>query len=73
MLQIRHRQNECIGCALCVEFAPDYWALDGDGMARLLRETGRRGGTSIGEGFESDQEALTNAEEFCPVNIIKVG
>ncbi len=70
MLQIRHKQNECIGCAQCVELAPDYWGLDGDGMARLLNETGRWGAFTLGQGFASDCEALALAEQSCPVNII---
>lgn len=73
MLKIRHKVNECIGCAQCVELAPDYWVLDDDGMAQLLQETGRLGGIVLGQGFESDREALSLAEESCPVNIIKVG
>jgi ferredoxin len=72
MLRIKHKQNECIGCAQCVELAPDYWELDQDGMAQLLYKSSQWGGHTLGEGFDSDKETLDLAAESCPVNIIKV-
>lgn len=72
MLRIRHKQNECIGCAQCVELAPDYWTLDEDGMAELLHKSGAGGGHVLGQGFEADQDALNLAAQSCPVNIIKI-
>ncbi len=72
MIQIRHKQNECIGCAQCVELAPDHWILDADGMAQLVEETGRGSGFALGQGFEPDRAVLALAEQSCPVNIIEL-
>ena len=72
MLRIKHKQNECIGCAQCVELAPDYWDLDEDGMARLLHKTGQCGGYMLGQGVDPDMATLELAAQSCPVNIIKV-
>ena len=72
MLEIRHKQNECIGCAQCVEVAPDHWFLDDNGMAQLLNPTGQWETLTLGEAFDVDRQMLQLAEESCPVDIIKV-
>lgn len=72
MLEIRHKQNECIGCAQCVEIAPDYWFLDDNGMAQLLNPTGQWETLTMGEGCDVDQKILDLTEKSCPVDIIKV-
>ena len=33
---IRHKADECVGCNYCAEVLPQYFELDGDGMAVLL-------------------------------------
>ncbi len=72
MLRIRHKAIECIGCAACVEIAPDYWHLDDDGMARLNTQTGRQGHFELGHGFREDEAQLRDAEANCPVHIIAI-
>ena len=72
MLKIRHKAIECIGCAQCVEIAPDYWELDEDGMARLLNRTGVWREFSLGQGPEVDRRDLVRTGESCPVSIIEV-
>ena len=58
---------------LCAEVAPQYWEMDEDGEAQLLRVTREDKSFQYGEGFEEDRAALKEAEEGCPVNIIKIG
>lgn len=72
MIRIKHRFNECIGCAQCVEHAPDYWVLDADGIAQLWQATHHSGGVAFGQAFEPDRATLVLAEKSCPVNIIEL-
>ena len=72
MLKIRHKAVECIGCAQCVEIAPDYWHLGADGMAQLVHQDGMWREFALGRGHETDRAELERAEESCPVKIIKI-
>jgi ferredoxin len=70
-LVIRHKALECIGCCLCEETAPQYFEMDADGMAHL------KGGQPEGVffravGLKIDAAELEEAEEGCPVDIIRV-
>lgn len=58
---------------LCAEVAPQYWEMDDNGEAQLLRVTREDSSFQYGEGFEEDRDVLNEAEEGCPVNIIKIG
>ena len=70
-LKIRHKKSECIGCALCEQEAPDYFAMDSEGLALLIDST-KMGVFHHGKGLECDRDALNRAAEGCPVNIIHV-
>ncbi|MCA9000589.1 MAG: ferredoxin, partial [Planctomycetes bacterium] len=70
-LVIRHKALECIGCCLCAEIAPEYFEMDANGMAQL------NGGQPEGVffravGLKMDATELEEAEESCPVGIIRV-
>ncbi|ADE55879.1 ferredoxin [Coraliomargarita akajimensis] len=73
LIPISHKKPECIGCALCAEVAPNYFDMDEDGEAQLIRVIREQGKFQFSEGFEEDREALEAAEEGCPVDIIKIG
>ncbi|MBK1789768.1 ferredoxin [Persicirhabdus sediminis] len=70
-MRIKHKQYECIGCALCTQEAPDYFVMDTDGMAELL-DSNVQGVFHIAKGLEFDREALERAVEGCPVDIISL-
>jgi ferredoxin len=70
-MKIRHKKNECIGCALCEQEAPDYFTMDSEGMA-LLIDSVEIGVFHHRKGLEYDRPSLTRAAEGCPVNIIHV-
>ncbi len=70
-MKIRHKKNECIGCALCEQEAPEYFTMDEEGMATLHKFT-QIGVFQHGQGLEIDRPALKRAAEGCPVNIIHV-
>ena len=72
MLRIRHKRIECIGCMFCHEVAPNYWIMDDEGLAQLINVTGERDEWQLAEGFDDDREALKEAADNCPVQIIKV-
>ena len=71
-LKIAHKKPECIGCMLCAEVAPEYWAMDEDGEAQLINVAREDKTFQYGEGLESDREILKEAETGWPVNIIRV-
>ncbi|MDQ8185903.1 ferredoxin [Pelagicoccus sp. SDUM812002] len=72
MLAIKHKREDCIGCAFCAEVAPNYWKMDEEGLAQLHQILDTAGSFEIGQGFEEDREALKEAEFHCPVSIIKI-
>ena len=72
MLRIIHKQPECIGCDLCCDVAPQYWFMNDDGLAELRTILKVKGNLRFAEGWDEDREALKEAEENCPVNIIRV-
>lgn len=73
LIPISHKKPECIGCALCAETAPNYFEMDEDGEAKLIRVVREQGKFQFGEGFEDDRAALEAAEAGCPVAIIRIG
>ncbi len=70
-MKVRHKKNECIGCALCEQEAPEYFTMDDEGMAFLIDST-KMGVFHHRKALEYDRPALTRAAEGCPVNIIHV-
>jgi len=72
LIRIAHKKPDCIGCALCAEVAPNYFRMDGDGEAELIRVLREDNSFQYGEGFGEDRESLQEAEAGCPVNIIRL-
>jgi ferredoxin len=72
LIRIAHKKPECIGCALCAEVAPNYFRMDGEGEAELIRVVREDRSFQYGEGFEEDREILLEAEAGCPVDIIRI-
>lgn len=71
-IRIAHKKPECIGCGLCAEVAPGYWHMDEDGEAKLNQTTRSDAQFEYTDGFEEDREILLQAEEGCPVSIIRI-
>lgn len=72
MLRISHKKHECIGCDYCADIAPAYWQLDEDGLATLCLPTHEKFPFQFAEGFEDDLDILLDAQEGCPVDLIRV-
>ena len=72
-VKIFHKRQECIGCGLCAEVAPNYWYMnEDDGLASLHTRLGKDGPYHKGEGWREDKQILEEASKGCPVQIIKV-
>ena len=71
-VRISHKKPECIGCMLCVEVAPQYWQMDENGEAQLIRVTRADKTFQYSEGFAEDRALLEEAQAGCPVKIIKI-
>ncbi|EDY81025.1 hypothetical protein VDG1235_642 [Verrucomicrobiia bacterium DG1235] len=72
MLLIKHKRQDCIGCALCAEVAPNYWHMDTEGLAQLHQVHREESPYQIAQGFEEDRPALEEAALHCPVSIIRL-
>jgi len=68
---IRHKALECIGCCVCEETAPQYFRMNGDGMAELI-DGEAEGVFYKAVGLKMDEAELLEAEKECPVDIIRI-
>ncbi len=72
MIRIFHQKEKCIGCAYCEEVAPNTWKMnEKDGKCILINSHSKK---NIYMLITSDDEYESNleAQELCPVNIIRV-
>ncbi|MGV8169398.1 MAG: ferredoxin [Candidatus Nanoarchaeia archaeon] len=60
----------CIGCGACVAVAPDYWEMNEDGKASILKGKTREDKWEEREITEKDLQHNKEAAESCPVNVI---
>lgn len=72
MIRITQHRAKCIGCGNCVEVAQNNWEMNNaDGKADLI-------GAKENKGFytylssDDDYEPNVEAQNICPVKIIKV-
>ncbi len=72
MIQITQLRKRCIGCNVCVEAAPERWAMSRkDGKCTLVGAKGKKDIYTINvSDIEYDENK--KAAEVCPVNIIQV-
>jgi len=72
MIRISHQRAKCIGCNYCIEVAPNSWYMDeSDGKARL-KESVEKKGIFVARFTDDEYEANVEAQNICPVHIIKV-
>ncbi|MGD0645887.1 MAG: ferredoxin [Candidatus Bathyarchaeia archaeon] len=68
--RIEVNREECIACTTCYTLDPDHFESDSEGKSKV------KGGVSNGESTGSfDDEKITQAQEAensCPVSVIKV-
>ena len=71
MVRIIHQRAKCIGCNYCVEVAPATWKMNNaDGKALLIGAKEKKGFFIL---ITTDDNLETNieAQNLCPVKIIK--
>jgi ferredoxin len=72
MIRIIHHRVKCIGCNYCVEVAPNTWTMDkNDGKASLKEGKKRKDFFILTTGDDEFNDNI-EAQNLCPVKIIKV-
>ncbi|MDE7229647.1 MAG: ferredoxin [Oscillospiraceae bacterium] len=51
-------RDGCIGCGVCAEVCPDVFRIAGDGLSEIIAQP------------EGNEEAVQEAAESCPVEVI---
>lgn len=59
-MRVSHTQGTCGGVEQCVELAPDYFAVDEDGLIRVLHA----------DVPDADLERVRNAVHECPTGAL---
>jgi len=69
---VTHYRNKCIGCGMCAMIAPQNWKMsEEDGLA-TLEGAEDKGQFWVGKISAEDLDVNKDAEEACPVDIIKI-
>jgi ferredoxin len=61
-MKVAHTQGTCGGVEMCVELAPDYFAVDESGLIQVLR-------TDVSE---ADLARVTDAVNECPTGALRL-
>ena len=72
MAKIIHYRGQCIGCNVCVEYAPEQWEIaQNDGKA-ALKGAEKKKEVYVLEINAFDLQKNKEAAKACPMRIIKV-
>ncbi len=72
MTRVLQNRNKCIGCAYCVEIAPEFWSMnDEDGRCDLIGARNEKG-IWVLDIFEDELEKNQKSAEICPSKCIRV-
>ncbi len=72
MVRITHYRYKCIGCAYCVEVAPDFWEMnEQDGKSDLI-SANTKNQIQVLLTDDLAWEQNRQAADVCPVSCIKV-
>jgi ferredoxin len=70
---ICHKRNDCIGCGVCVLYAPNQWSMNTqDGKSDLKEAKWKGDQFMVAQIDEGERENNKKAAESCPVGIIRV-
>ncbi|MBD3261303.1 MAG: ferredoxin [Candidatus Altiarchaeales archaeon] len=73
MPTVRLNREDCIGCSACAGICPSFWAMNNED-----NKTDLKGAEKAQDGWfeleveERDLECNRQAEDVCPVDVIKV-
>ena len=68
--KIEHDKPNCIGCGACVAVAPDFWIMNDDGKADIIKGKILESGWQEKEIEEKNFKVNEEAAQACPVNVI---
>ena len=76
-LKIIYDREECIGAAACVAVAPEYWELDNDGKANLIKDNPKLNEETkkwelVIEVDEKTFNSIKESADVCPVLCIEI-
>lgn len=69
---VTHYRSKCISCGVCASEAPQSWSMSEEDGISILEGAEDKGQFWVGSIMEEDLQDNKNAENFCPVNIIKI-
>lgn len=72
MPKIIHSREECIGCGVCSNLAPDFWEMNYDDNKVDLKNSVEKDGKFVLEIPEEAVEQNKSAAESCPIDIIHI-
>lgn len=71
--KILYFRDRCIGCGSCVAVCEKYWEMKEDGLSFLKNSRLQKGAGETTYELDIDApECNTDAQDVCPVQIIKV-
>jgi ferredoxin len=70
--KITHDRQNCIGCGACAVIAPDFWAINDDGKAQLLKAESKPNGKHEKKIDQKAFDINLEAAESCPVESIHI-
>ncbi|PKQ62454.1 hypothetical protein BZG02_12035 [Labilibaculum filiforme] len=72
MTKIKHFRDKCIGCAYCVEIAPEFWKMNmEDGRCDLVGSARNRSWFEL-EIFQDEVERNRKVAAICPGKCIRI-
>jgi len=73
MAKITQKYEECIGCGTCVALCPKFWEMvEGEAKARPIGGKKSEAGEYELEINDSEIGCNKDAEQACPVQVIKI-
>ena len=70
--KVVHFKKDCVSCGACEAISPEYWKLDEEGLAQLLKSKEVDDHWELTIDSEEAAEKNQEAADVCPVNIIHV-
>lgn len=70
--KVVHQREECLGCGACAAVCPKFWEMAKDGKSKLKKAKETKPGIFELEIEEKDYPCHKEAEEVCPVQVIKI-
>ena len=70
--KIIHHKAECINCGACAAICPEFWEMDGEGVAQLKESQKVDDHWERIIDTEDARSRVQESADACPVSIIKV-